>query len=164
MCKIIFLHLQNIFVEKFILFMGTVFKNAMADGFLINGEYPQYGANQGVASVMGNLKGKPDGVGIIGLKSLVFKGQAHGADIQNKDLFSFEGDEKSPALLKVIPEGMPQVIGVVPDNVSFGLLFFPEQIPPSCFGPCFLPMYWVKGAWHLRIRWRSTGPGEGPWK
>lgn len=136
----------------------------MADGFFINGQNPQPGGDQSIAPVMGNLKGKPDGVGIIGLKSLVFKGQAPGADIQDHDLFSFEGDGKSPALLKMIPEGMPQVIGVVPDDVSFGFLFFPEQIPPSCFGPCFLPRYWVKGAWHLRTRWRSAGPEEGPWK
>ncbi len=74
MCKIIFLHLQNIFMEKFILLRGAVFKNAMADGFFINGQDTQSGGNQSVAPVMGNIQDETYGVSIPRLKSLVFKG------------------------------------------------------------------------------------------
>jgi hypothetical protein len=97
-------------MEKFILLRGAVFKNAMADGFLINGQNPQSGGNHSVAPVIGNIKGETDGVCIIGLKSLIFKGQAPGADVQDNDRFPSECDGKSPAFLKMIPEGMPQVI------------------------------------------------------
>nr|NJM02436.1 hypothetical protein [Desulfobacula sp.] len=87
-------------MEKFFLFRGAVFKNTMADGFSVNGQDSQSRGKDSVAPVVGNLKGKPDDVRLIGLKSLVFKGQASGADIQDKDVLPLNGKVNPRPALK----------------------------------------------------------------
>ncbi len=164
MCKIIFLHLQHVFMEEFGLFGGALIKNAMAELVRINAQDLQPGRKQCVSLEIRNIKSEADNVGIVEVKSPVFEGQSFGTDINNPDVYTLKPDGKSQVVLKTIPKCISQFIRIVRDDLSYRFLFFPEQIQLSCFVLCFLPMYWVPAAGYRHSLWQSSFQGLFLWK
>lgn len=113
MCKIIFLHLKNIFVDQLMLFQRTLFKNTVTDVILIDFQYSQSCKKQGIPFKVGDIQRKLNKIRIKLRKVLVMKCQSSGIDIENRYLFFFEFNLKPPARLEMISIGLPQVIRVI---------------------------------------------------